>query len=68
MAFASKVKAGSMAIHATMRPTRHAPGHVTTSNDRVPVIAADTGEAGVAAEFCETVETRGQHGAEGHPA
>ena len=74
MAFASKVKAGSMATRATMSLTWHASrraAKLTTTTmweRRAPVLEQDGTEAETKTELCQAVETRGPHGAEGHPA
>jgi len=64
VAFASKVKAGSMAMRATMYPTRHA----AMSDDQTSVPAAGTAAARAGVELSPAVEARGLYGAEGHPA
>jgi len=72
MAFASKVKAGSMATRATMSLTWHASRRAarftTMCERRAPVPEQDGTEAETKTELCQAVETRGPHGAEGHPA
>jgi len=49
-----------MATHATICPI------VSDDHDLVPEVGADEAQAG--AELWQAVETRGPHGAEGHPA